>query len=136
MIWGIQWDETLKNLIISYKKSYSELVNDSTSWGNYYNNSFTYYTNTSKNTATKASGTSTRIPSGAYEGASAYNIYDLAGNIREWTLKPTGNGNGDARIYRGGAYYDGGSGFAAAGYLYSAPYGKGDLGFRCTLFIK
>ena len=105
MIWGIQWDETMKWLIDTGEKTYAEIASDSTSWGNYYNNSFTYYTNTSKSTATKASETKTRIPSGAYEGANANNVFDLAGNVDDWTLESTGSGTGDCRYVRSG-YYD------------------------------
>ena len=102
MIWGIQWDETLKWLIDTGEKTYKEIASDSTSWGNYYNNSFTYYTNTSKSTATKASNSSTRIPSGAYEGANANNVYDLAGNVRDWTLESDDSETGNSRYCRSG----------------------------------
>ena len=138
MIWGIQWDETLKWLIDTGEKTYAEIASDSTSWGNYYNNSFTYYTNTSKSTATKASSDSVRIPSGAYEGANANNVYDLAGNIYDWTLESNGSGTGDGRYYRGGNY-------ACDGYVYPTAdrshYGipnnsYDSIGLRCSLFIK
>ena len=105
MIWGIQWDETLKWLIDTGEKTYAEIGSDSTSWGNYYNKRFTYYTNTSKRTATKAAYSETRIPSGAYEGANANNVYDLAGNVRDWTLESNGSGTGGSRCSRG-SYYD------------------------------
>ena len=104
MIWGIQWDETLKWLIASGEKTYYEVGTGSTSWGNYYDNSFTYYTDTSRNMATKALTNSTRIPSGAYEGANANNIYDLAGNVRDWTLESNGSVTGNYRYDRGGSY--------------------------------
>ncbi len=138
MIWGIQWDETMKWLIDTGEKTYAEIASDSISWGNYKDNSFTYYTNTSKSTATKSSGSQTRIPSGAYEGANANNVFDLAGNVYDWTLESNGSGTGKGRSYCGGSYYaDGGNG-PAASRGYSVPYGDGSdgLGLRCTLFIK
>ena len=104
MIWGIQWDETLKWLIDTGVKTYSEVGSDSTNWGDYVNNSFTYYTNTAKSTATKASNSKTRIPSGAYEGANANNVFDLAGNVWEWTLESDGSGTGNSRYIRGGSF--------------------------------
>ena len=137
MIWGIQWDETLKWLIDTGEKTYAEIASDSTSWGNYSNNSFTYYTNTSKSTATKSSGTGTRIPSGAYEGANANNIFDLAGNVYDWTLESSGSGTGYYRYNRGG-YYNGSGSYGPAAYR-----GRGGpsnsnvyVGLRCSLFIK
>ena len=115
MIWGIQWDETLKWLIDTGEKTYAEIGSNSTSWGNYSNNSFTYYTNTSKSTATKAANRSTRIPSGAYEGANANNVFDLAGNVRDWTLEYYNSwASGSVRYARSGNYYGDGSYYPAA----------------------
>ena len=139
MIWGIQWDETLKWLIDTGEKTYAEIASDSTSWGNYYNNSFTYYTNTSKSTAIKASKKSVRIPSGAYEGANANNVFDLAGNVFDWTLEPDGSDIGDGRYVRGGDGYSsgGGNGYPAAiRSSYNPVSSDGGIGLRCSLFIK
>ena len=138
MIWGIQWDETLKWLIDTGEKTYAEVGKDSTSWGNYTYNSFTYYTNTSKSTATKSLGSRTRIPSGAYEGANANNVFDLAGNVEDWTLESGGSGTGNYRYMRGGNYSDYGyDNVPAAGRDYYYPndstYG---IGLRCALCIK
>ena len=137
MIWGIQWDETLKWLIDTGEKTYAEIASDSTSWGNYKNNSFTYYTNTSKSIATKAKSKSVRIPSGAYEGTNANNIFDLAGNVYDWTLESNGSGTGYGRNFRGSVYVNYGSYNPAADRGSYQPYDS-DVGFglRCTLFIK
>ena len=134
MIWGIQWDETIKWLINTGEKTYAEIASDSTSWGNYYNNSFTYYTNTSKSTATKAANSRTRIPSGAYEGANANNVFDLAGNVWDWTLESSGSGTGYSRYDRGGYY--GNDGPATSRYADNPSIGPSSIGLRCSLFIK
>ena len=137
MIWGIQWDETLKWLIDTGEKTYAEIGSDSTSWGNYYDNSFTYYTNTSKSTATKAKNNFTRIPSGAYEGANANNVFDLAGNVWDWTLESNGSGTGYGRYIRGGYCYSYGYSFPAAYRNYDGPDVSYDgNGLRCALYIK
>ena len=137
MIWGIQWDETMKWLIDTGEKTYEDIASDSTSWGNYYNNSFTYYTDTSKSTATKSSGSTTRIPSGAYEGANANNVFDLAGNVYDWTLESNGSGTGISRYFRGGLYGNDGYIYPAAYRSYDYPNDSNDyVGLRCALYIK
>ena len=139
MIWGIQWDETLKWLIDTGEKTYAEIASNSTSWGNYRNNSFIYYTDTSKNTATKSSTSQTRIPSGAYEGANANNVYDLAGNTNDWTLEIYDSGTVSYRSSRGSNYRTGIYSFIypAAYRSSSSPYNGNDYnGLRCSLFIK
>ena len=115
LIWGIQWDETMKWLIDSGEKTYAEVGSYSSSWGNYNDVSFTY-TQTSGLTAdglgTVAGGTATKssgntiIPTGSTERNKANNIYDLAGNIWEWTMESDASGG---RYYRGGVYSNNGS---------------------------
>ena len=86
MIFGSQWDRTLTWLIESGSKSIAEICDDSTGWGNYYNATFTY-TNTSGGTSTKRQNSGTLIPTGSADYTKANNIYDLAGNVLDWTLE-------------------------------------------------
>lgn len=64
--WGINYDTTLQWLIDSGCKTEEEVTQDSTSWGNYSNDTFSQ----------GADGSTT----GLWEEAKANNIYDLAGN--------------------------------------------------------
>ncbi len=84
--WGANWDTMLQWLVDSGNKLLKAINEDSTSWGNYSNDSF----------SDSASG----IYTGLWEDAKANNIYDLAGNNWEWTQER----NGSNYVMRGGGY--------------------------------
>ena len=133
MIWGNQWDRTLMWLIETGSKTKEQIADDSTSWGNYYNATFEYV-NSSGSTATKNEGSSTRIPTGSAEYTKANNIYDLAGNVRDWTMEAYGTNN---RVCRGGYYYYNGDNYPADVRNYSGPTNSYvNYGCRSALYIK
>ena len=90
--YGAMWDETLR-----FVKDDAHNVTDSTDWGNYKNATFTFtgkyceipsateptYTEGTKKD--KSENTSWLLTTGASEENKAKNIYDLAGNVWEWT---------------------------------------------------
>ena len=133
MIWGCLWDETLQWLVDSGAKTYAEM-NDSTSWGNYYNSIFKYKIDTSGSTSTKYASSGTRIPSGSTEYSKANNIYDMAGNVWDWTLEGYGSYH---RSFRGGVYGDNGSD-SPASYRgnYNPSISYSNIGFRAYFYIK
>ncbi len=133
MIWGNQWDRTLMWLIETGSKTKEQIADDSTSWGNYYNATFEYV-NSSGSTATKNEGSSTRIPTGSAEYTKANNIYDLVGNVRDWTMEANST---SSRVYMGGYYYyDGDYSPADDRDGYNPTYSNGSYGFRSALYIK
>ncbi len=103
--------------------------------GNYKNSpTFTYtgIADTEKNKQTKANGTSTLIPTG--QTTAVNNIYDMGGNVWEWTTEPYSNTNYPCTS-RGGGYF---SSFASypAGYRNNgSDYANDSIGFRCTLYL-
>ena len=103
MIWGNQWDRTMMWLIESGAKTKEEVISDSTSWGNYRKSAFTY-TNSSGVIATKYRNRNIRIPTGSTEYTKANNIYDLAGNVWDWTMVAYSS---ITRSARGGCCYGG-----------------------------
>ena len=117
LVWGNQWDRTLMWLIESGAKTKEEVISDSTSWGNYRNATF-QYTNSSGSTATKNQNSSTRIPTGSTEYTKANNIYDLAGNVWEWTMEAEST---IYRVYRGGYYSNDGDGSPAGERYHNYP---------------
>ena len=119
MIWGNQWDRTLMWLIESGNKTKEEICN-STSWGNYSNNTET--------------GHGSRQSTGYSENWKANNIYDLAGNVWEWTMETYYT---DHRVYRGGSYSSNGSYSPASGRNLNRPTNfNGSIGVRGALYIK
>ena len=103
--------------------------------GNYKNSpTFTYtgIADTEKNKQTKKNGTSTLIPTG--QTTAVNNIYDMGGNVWEWTTESCSSTNIPC-TYRGGSCS---SEFAdcPAGYRGCYPDSAyDDLGFRLTLFL-
>ena len=141
MIWGNQWDRTMMWLMEcnakdeTTGKSKEEVISDSSSWGNYYNATF-QYTNSSGVTSTKNSGSGVRIPTGSTEYTKANNIYDLAGNVYEWTMEADSFGS---RGLRGGCYFFDVGDDRPARYRYdiSSPNNSnGNFGCRAALYVK
>ena len=133
MIWGNQFDRTLMWLIESGNKTKEEVIKDSKTWGNYYDATFEY-TNSSGNTVTKNEGSSTRIPSGSSEYTKANNIYDLAGNVFDWTMEAYST---YGRVSRGGYYLGNGGSFPARYRSGDNPtYSGCSSGCRSALYIR
>ena len=139
MIWGNQWDRTLMWLMEcnakdeTTGKSKEEVIRDSTSWGNYNNATFTY-TNSSGSTATKNQNSIVRIPTGSTEYTKANNIYDLVGNVWDWTMEAYYT---FSRVFRGGSCGNSGTDSPASGRNYDYPTNSNsNYGTRATLYIK
>ena len=133
MIWGNQWDRTLMWLIESGEKTKEEVISDSTSWGNYRNATFTY-TNSSGSTATKNQNSNTRIPTGSTEYTKANNIYDLAGNVSDWTMEAFSS---YSRVYHGGNFNSHGLSYPTTICNYKYPTDSfSEGGCRVSLYIK
>ena len=122
MIWGTLWDETLDWFMKSgavlndgTQMTYSLICSNSTTWGNYYNATFDYYSDSNMAIAQKAMSTSTRIPAGSAERTKVNNIYDIAGNVWDWTLEANSS---YSRVFRGGYFVSDGS-YYPSSYRYS-----------------
>ena len=96
MIFGNLWDEALEWLVksgatISDGTTLTyQLMKDSTTWGNYNDATFNYIAANAETplmTETKAQSTNTRIPAGSAEYTKANNVYDMAGNVWDWTTE-------------------------------------------------
>ena len=114
MIWGLQWDATCNWLASSEFN-----IIDSTSWGNYKNNT--------------ADGHGSEQNTGYSESWKANNIYDFAGNCYEITQEAD---NTSSRASRGGVCHVRGSLYPAS-YRggYSPTYTGSTYGSRPTLYL-
>ena len=153
LMFGIQWD-----LVLAYLESKgvpaADLNDDSSSWGNYVNNSFpvaegnkyaiynqsTYqlreWNPVPSDYEKPNSGTESMVllSTGAVEDNSKMNIYDLAGNVYEWTLEKSADTN-DPSALRGGSYDFNGSSYPASIRDYgSTSNSDDDIGFRPALY--
>ena len=96
MIWGCQWDVACN--FIANKGDKKSITNSST-WGNYKVTSVKADDGTTK---IKESGTSAKLNTGKTTFTMANNIYDLAGNVSEWTQEASDT---DYRAVRSGSFY-------------------------------
>ena len=135
MIFGNLWDEALEWLVksgatISDGTTLTyQMMKNSTTWGNYTNAKFNYIAANAETplmTETKAQSTSTRIPAGSAEYTKANNVYDMAGNVWDWTTEAY---SADGRVSRGGFYYNYGVTYPASYRSDNNPYSY-DSDFR------
>ena len=134
MIYGCLWDETLQWFRESGAKTDEEIYNSAT-WGNHQDSEgFTYYTNVAGSTGSKTQNSSKMTPTGATERNKANNIYDMAGNVWEWTMESYST---YCRIRRGGEYDNYASDYSVGYRNFNSPYFSGDyLRCACVLLHK
>ena len=153
-MFGIQWDLVLK-FLETKGVAVTELKSDSSSWGNYRNvefpvaqgNKYTIATNFALGNwdnvpenyikptfdTDDTNGNGILLSTGATERNSKMNIYDLAGNVWEWTLEKNTNADNSV-VFRGGAFgYVGLLNQASYRNRYSTSSGT-DIGFRLALY--
>lgn len=129
MITGSLWDETLDWLVSSGATNsegtaltYQLVGSNSTTFGNYYNATFNYIAKDAEMptaTETKETSKSVLIPTGSAEYTKTNNIYDMAGNVWEWTTEAYST---YGRVCRGGNYYSDGYYGPMANRYYNDPY--------------
>ena len=149
LMFGVQWDLVLAFMSKDTAKitSTDVLTKNSTTIGNYNDNLWTiknanaqYSTNYGStftacpNPFKKESSSDILLTTGADSSFSVQNIYDIAGNIWEWTLEKASNTSRPC-AGRGGHFVNTGSdGPAADRGFGSTVYSDNSVGFRVSLF--
>ncbi len=164
LMFGVQWDLVLAFMHNKGNIADSTLTSNSTTIGNYYNSTFDLNrgkyaqynklgnpwnnfdsalgsivvsnetTGKMKKTEQSSDSNSILITTGGTEQSKVMNIYDIAGNVWEWTLEKTSITINPC-AYRGGSYSYAGSNGPAAYRNYTSTDGSYDsVGFRVSLF--
>ena len=122
LCYGVQWDA-----VMNFVSDATHNIKDSRSWGN--------YRKSTGAAATNSGSLNMNYTTGRNEAWKAKNIYDLAGNVLEWTMESSSSND---RVYRGGSCSSPGAG-APASYRslnFFPACAFFDLGFRATLYIQ
>ena len=141
LCYGVQWDAAMK-----FVEDSTHSTSNSTNWGNYYDNewnitrttasysedygeSYTPITSNKEKTSSKEY----LLTTGASDSFKAKNIFDLAGNVYEWTMEAC---NSTYRVDRGGSCYGIGS-ISPASYreLNNPTISNYRIGFRSALYL-
>jgi len=116
---GAVFDSMLSWIVKAEAKTLDEVVKDSISWGNYWN---------SLKSPKKV------MLTGSNEKWCACNIYDIAGNVDEWTSEKYKNSR---RVLRGGGCSNNSINWPAADRGDNDPsYDYSDTSFRAVLYLK
>ena len=113
LCYGVQWDAVMNFMDNKYVNGNAEgYVKNSENQGNYAGNI---------------------AKTGDQETYAVKNIYDMAGNVLEWTMEAHGT---DSRVSRGGCYDYSGDDYPASSCIYECPDIRSvSFGFRVTLYL-
>jgi len=119
LTYGAEYDSVLAWFIKSKARTFEEIAEDSTNWGNHWN---------TKNSPRKV------VKTGSREEWCTNGIYDFAGNVDEWTQEQN---DSSFRVIRGGYYRDFGDDYPVSYRNDDDPVGNySSTGFRTTLCIR
>ena len=156
LMFGVQWDLVMK-FLETKGVSKDDLRSDSTSWGNYsnsifalnrgkyakhntfstwynYNQDLAGYVELSVKQSKSTAGDGILLTTGASDATKKMNIYDLAGNVWEWTLEYTSITYGSCNARAGCSINDGLNVPASKRGSFSTISSIDNNGFRVSFF--
>ena len=156
LMFGLQWDLVIKYLETKGIAT-ADLKSDSKKVGNYYNSSYSITTDTDVEYSSDYGETYTKVEDVTLDHTSSKymllttgadtdeistnakfdmkNIYDLAGNVWEWTLEHATSDGSFPCASRGGSYYSNGDRYPASGRSGNgATASRSFIGFRVSLY--
>ena len=131
LIWGNQWNRILMWLIETENKTKEQIAQNSGSWGNYKDSTFEYIDEYGE-IKIKNENVTAEIPTGSSEYTKANNIYDIAGNLTEWSMTTNRNG----RTTNSGSCYNTSSYDVNHKSQYGPISSQTAISFRAMLYIK
>ena len=145
LMFGVQWDLILAFMHTKGNVSNNEINVDSTNLGNYQNNTWNitnkdvkYSTDDGINYNNcpyeKKQEENVLLTTGSSEKFAHMNIYDIAGNVWEYTLEYTGNTTRPCSLMGSYYQYKGTIPVSTRGYLTATNYNFYDLGFRIVIY--
>ena len=146
LVTGTMWDAMLKFIA----GSDSNIVTTESTWGNYFNGNVNYTVGQGRYISVSSTVETTgdfKVSDGTNhegikttaisEGTKQKNIYDVAGNLWEWTQEASYRGTNESNILRGGSFNNDYSKEPACSRHYDINSGSAlGFGFRPALYIK
>jgi len=144
LLFGVQWD-LIQAFIVNNMKIENVLISDSTLIGNYYNNLWNITNSKAKYSIDygvsytlcpykKTVNSNVLLTTGADKSFSLLNIYDLAGNVWEWTLEKATDENNTC-VRRGGYSFNNGTERPVNYRAYdNIEYSNHHIGFRVSIY--
>lgn len=144
-MFGVQWDLILAFMHTKGNVSNKEINENSVNLGNYKDNNWNITNKNAKYSVDdgnnyincpyeKKQAENVLLTTGSSEKFAHMNIYDIAGNVWEYTLENTGETNRPCSLMGSYYKYNGSVTVSTRQYLIATNYNFYDLGFRIVIY--